>query len=377
MKQHRDAPERSATVLLLIATAIAIVWANLSPSYFSFFSYELLPTFELRDAINELLMAAFFLVVTIEIKHEIQVGQLSSPRRAALPIAAAFGGMLVPALIYLLFNAHTPYERGWGTPMATDIAFTLGVLQLLGKRVPPSLLIFVAALAIADDLGAVVVIAVFYNHTVDPVMLVLAGLVSAFIYVQCRRWKAPVVTIALALVLWWLIRSSGVHATVAAVIFGFLLPSREGVEDPVADLLKEPVDWIVLPLFALANAGVSLDVSGGFVSSVFAGASLGLVLGKPIGILAFSWISIRTRLAQLPEGVDWRALAGAAVLCGIGFTMSLFIAELGLAGSDAGFAAAKLAVLVGSLLAGALGYLILRKASPVTKTNLRVSAHSA
>ena len=161
MNERRDTPERSATGLLLVATAIALVWANLSPSYFTVFTYEIFPTFELRDAINELLMAAFFLVVTIEIKHELLVGELSAPRRAALPIAAAFGGMLVPALIYLAFNAHTPYERGWGTPMATDIAFTLGILQLLGRRVPPALLIFVAALAIADDLGAVVVIALF------------------------------------------------------------------------------------------------------------------------------------------------------------------------------------------------------------------------
>lgn len=343
---------------MLLATAAALVWANLSPSYFHLFDFEVLPTFTFRDVINELLMALFFLVVTIEIRHELAVGELSSRHRAALPVAAALGGMVVPALIYLAFNHHTSYERGWGTPMATDIAFTLGILQLLGKRTRPAILVFVAALAIADDLGAVIVIAGFYNHSVDPVMLVLAAVVASAIYLQTRKWPAPVITIVLALIMWWLVRTSGVHATIAAVVLGFLLPSRPGVEDPVADKLKEPVDWIVLPLFALANAGVLLSLSDGFTPSIFFGVSLGLLIGKPIGILLFSAVAVRAGIAQMPDGVGWRRLTGAAILCGIGFTMSLFIAELALDADANAFASAKLAVLVGSVAAGIIGYAV-------------------
>jgi NhaA family Na+:H+ antiporter len=363
-----DTPERKATLLLLVATAIAVVLANTTSAYESFFTYEIISTFEIRDAINELLMALFFLVVTIEIRHELRQGELSTPRRAALPIAAAIGGMIVPAIIYLLFNAHTPFERAWGVPMATDIAFTLGLMQLLGRRIPPSLLIFVAALAIADDLGAVVVIAIFYNHAVDPVMIVFAAMVAVVIYIQTRRWQSAAVTIILSLVLWWLIRSSGIHATIAAVIIGFLLPSRTGVQDPVADKLKEPVDWIVLPLFALANAGVSLRLTNDFSLPVFFGASLGLLLGKPIGVLLFSWVTVRAQLAQLPSEVTWRMLGGAAVLCGIGFTMSLFIADLALSGDGSAYSSAKIGILGGSLVAGIAGLWLTRSAARAPRT---------
>jgi NhaA family Na+:H+ antiporter len=357
----RDTPERSSTLLLVIATAAALVWANLSDSYVHVFDQEMIAAFTVRDVINDLLMTLFFLVVSLEIKHELTVGELSSARKAALPIGAALGGMLVPAAIYLAFNAHTPLARGWGTPMATDIAFTLGVMQLLGKRVPPALLIFVAALAIADDLGAVAVIAIFYNHQVDPVMLLLAGITAAAIYLQSRRLAAPIITVVLGLVLWWLIRSSGIHATIAGVVLGFVLPPRAGVEDPIADKLKEPVDWIVLPLFALANAGVVLTGFAGIGEPVFLGVAMGLLLGKPIGIVAFSALMVRTRLATLPTSTTWSMLAGAAVLCGIGFTMALFIAELGLAGSDKAFDSAKIGILVASVLAALTGYVLLRR----------------
>lgn len=362
VKEHRDTPERSSSLLLVLATALALVWANLSPSYQLLFDQHIAAAFTLRDIINDLLMAFFFLVVSLEIKHELTVGELSSARKAALPIGAALGGMLVPAAIYLAFNAHTPLARGWGTPMATDIAFTLGVMQMLGKRVPASLLVFVAALAIADDLGAVAVIAIFYNHELDPVMLLAAAAAAGLIYLQARRWPSAVVTIVLSLILWWFIRSSGIHATVAGVLLGFVLPSRKGLEDPVADRLKEPVDWLVLPLFALANAGVVLAGFAGPGEPVFLGVLLGLLVGKPIGILAFSWALVRTRLAQLPEATTWPLLAGAAVLCGIGFTMALFIAELGFVGAGPGpFDSAKIGILLASVLSGVIGYALLKR----------------
>jgi Na+:H+ antiporter, NhaA family len=339
------------------ATAAALVWANspLAPSY-----ERLLEP--IRHWINDGLMAVFFFAVGLEIKREVLVGELASRRRATLPVMAAIGGMVVPALGYALFNAGTPTASGWGVPMATDIAFALGAVAVLGRRVPPALRVFLAALAIADDIGAVLVIAIVYTGTLAWLPLgaaaaLMAGLVAANI-AGVRRES---VYIALGVALWVAILHSGVHATVAGVLLAITIPAPR----PLVSLerrLRGAVAFVILPLFALANAGVRLAVepAGLLAHPVVLGILVGLVIGKPLGITLFAWIAVRSRAASLPTGVTWRALHGVAWLGGIGFTMSLFIGALAFR-DPATFALAKLGIIGGSLLAAVVGALILQR----------------
>jgi NhaA family Na+:H+ antiporter len=407
-------------VLLLACTIVALVWANSpwSQSYFDLL-HEYIgvawgdATFKLsfQHWINDLLMAVFFFIVGLEIKREIAVGQLSSFSRSILPVSAAVGGMLVPAAFFLMANAGGPGSRGWGVPVATDIAFALGILALFGRRVPTGLKVFLTALAIADDIGAVLVIALFYTETIRLTALVVAVVLLAMIGVANRAAvKSPGVYVVLAIAVWLAVFTSGVHATVAGILVAMLVPvkaridpseflnrsrtrleeldavelSRESMLHDRAQLealddlylaagrmippgvaLEERfhplVVYLILPLFALFNAGVTLDSSMAAMppASVTLGIVLGLFLGKQLGVTLFAWLAVKRGWARMPEGVTWPMIYGTGLLAGVGFTMSLFVSDL--AFDAAGLLdEAKIGILAGSLLSGLTGYVVLR-----------------
>jgi Na+:H+ antiporter, NhaA family len=369
-------------VILIACATVALAWAN-SPwagHYFALLHAHLpfsLGPFALDLSllhwINDLLMAVFFLVVGLEIKREFVAGELKDPRRAALPIAGAIGGMAVPALIYVALNAGGPGARGWGIPMATDIAFSLGVLALLGPRVPRGLTVFLAALAIVDDLGAVCVIALFYTARLNLAALVVALALVTLLAVLARFGVRRLsLYLAAAPLLWWFMHESGVHATIAGVLLGFVVPIGKGGDPNLSDspletlehALKPWVTWLVMPVFALANAGVALGglSPAALAEPIAAGCAVGLFVGKPIGIFGLSWLAVRFRVARLPRGADWSALWAVAMIAGIGFTMSLFVAALSFHGGDGLEDRAKLGVLVGSLASGVLGTFVLARA---------------
>jgi NhaA family Na+:H+ antiporter len=365
----------------------------------------------LREWVNDGLMALFFLLVGLELKREILVGELSSVKDAILPVAAAIGGMVVPALIYAFFNAGTPTASGWGIPMATDIAFAVGILVLLAWRVPKNLIVFLTALAIADDLGAVLVIALFYTANMNVSALSAAGLMVLVLVLFNRAGMRNVLPYVLVGVpLWYALHSSGIHATLAGIVLAATIPARPSftpahfqrridelygafrteIRDPdtpdnpldnlrmariakamekSASAVQSPlqriehglapwVTFVVIPVFALANAGIDLTHvkwQEAFASPVTVGILLGLLFGKTIGIALFSWLAVTFKLARLPSGVGWSHLAGAACLGGIGFTMSLFIAQLAFASAQV-IEQAKLGILLGSALSAVAGF---------------------
>ena len=405
--------EAAGGILLLAATAIALVWAN-SPweaSYHAIWHTEFtvgvgpyILSWSRHYWVNDGLMSIFFFLVGLEIKREVLIGELSSFRQAAFPMMAALGGSIVPALIYFAINRGTHAEHGWGIPMATDIAFALGVLALLGSRIPPSLKIFVAALAIVDDIFGVLVIALFYTAHISYVSLALglAGVAFSFI----ANWagiRSPAVYALIGVFVWFSVLQSGVHATIAGVLLAFTIPVRSSVDKPqflskcrwlldkfeaaeidsseshgaihaleqqcekmetplhrIEHSLQPWVSFFIMPVFAFSNAGVHVlgKLEAAATSSITLGVALGLLLGKPIGIVAFAWLAAKTRLAAPPSGVSWRQIFGASWLCGIGFTMSLFIAGLALGEGDI-LDLAKIGTLAASLAAGILGSIVL------------------
>lgn len=367
--------ESSGGLLLMAVAVVAILTANspLGPGYFSTLHAYVGPL-SVQHWINDALMALFFLLVGLEIKREVLDGQLSSWSRRLLPGVAAAGGMLAPALIYVAFNSgHPEALRGWAIPTATDIAFALGVLSLLGPRVPASLKIFLAALAILDDLGAVIIIAVFYTGGLSlPYLAGAAAIVALLIVMNRRGGNVLPIYVALGIALWVLVFGSGVHATLAGVILAMTIPIRltpgkpEAADDvsPLHRLehaLQKPVAFLVVPVFGFANAGVSF---AGITPAVFAepmslGVASGLVAGKLIGVFGAVFLMVRSGLADLPPGASWSQILGVALLCGIGFTMSLFIGLL--AFDDPAIQdKIKLGILCGSLIAGLSGFAILR-----------------
>lgn len=402
------------SVLLIAAMLIAMLWAN-SPwgdSYFALWHAKVVVgpaasplSLSLQHWINDGFMAVFFLLVGLEIKRELLVGELASIRQASLPVVAAVGGMIVPALLYVSVNGGSDAIHGWGIPMATDIAFALGVLQLMGPRVPIGLKIFLTALAIIDDMGAIVVIAVFYTETLAlSALLLAAGTLLALIALNKLRVRQLLPYTVLGLVLWYAFLSSGIHATIAGVLLALTIPVRtrinskefsnvarklidefEATESGDLQVLTSPgqqeaihgldsastavqspllrvehaltsvVAYVILPLFALANAGVALGgASPPWASSVGLGVLLGLLFGKPIGITLFSWFAVKGGWSSLPHGVTWRMLHGAAWLGGIGFTMALFIAGLAFDGTPR-LDQAKLSILLASAGAAIVG----------------------
>jgi NhaA family Na+:H+ antiporter len=362
--------EASSGVLLAACAVIAMAIANspYSDSYFYFLDLSLFGI-SLQHWINDGLMTVFFFVVGMEIKRELVAGELSSMRKAALPLAAAMGGMLAPALIYYFFNPDGPAARGWAVPMATDIAFALGVLSLLGKRVPLALKIFLLALAIVDDLGAVMVIALFFTEKIR--LLGLAGVaagVSALVLARKAGLRSYFVYLLVGTFVWAAMFYSGVHATVAGVLLGFLTPALLPAQDPQLEsstpledlihLLHPWVGFVIMPIFALANAGVVLHLNSTLLESpVSMGVGLGLLLGKPVGIMMAVFLVTMLGLAELPRDLKRRQLLGVACLAGIGFTMAIFLTNLSLVGELATMA--KTVILATSVAAGAVGYFIL------------------
>ncbi len=351
--------------LALVAAAfLALVWANVDPaSYVTTWTSELGPLTG-REWVNDALMAIFFFVVGLEIKREITEGELSSPRRAALPAIAALGGMIVPALVFTAWNLGGVGARGWGIPMATDIAFALGVLALLGSRVRPEAKLFLLALAIVDDIGAIIVIAVFYSSDVQGLWLV-AALGVCLVVVLMRRFgfAHPAAFLVPGLALWFCVHEAGVHATIAGVVLAFLLPTGPGpAEGPVEQLEHSLHPWtgfVIVPLFALANAGVELGGSAlerAISSPVTLGVATGLVVGKALGVTLFAVIALRLGLAHIPRGLSMGQIAAVAIVAGIGFTVSLFVAELSFSGRL--LEDAKIGVLVASLVAAVLGVVV-------------------
>ena len=351
--------------MLLFASAVAaLVWANspASASYVQLWSY---PVFGETAGhwVNDGLMTLFFLLVGLEIKREILVGELASVKRAALPLVGAMGGMIVPAVCFALIAKGTPASPGWGIPMATDIAFALGVVTLLGSRVPPALKVFLVALAIVDDIGAVLVIALFYTADINVAAVGAGGaLVAVLLTFNRIRIRSPLAYLVVGALLWFVVLRSGVHATIAGVLLAMTIPA-DGDDAPLLRIeraLHAPISYGVMPLFAFANAGIQLPTSLAPLLSQPAalGTAVGLIFGKPIGILGATFVAVRLRIAELPAATTLPSLVGVALLGGIGFTMSLFIAALAFRQSDQ-LTAAKLGVLGGSLVAGALGSAIL------------------
>ena len=351
--------------MLLFASAVAaLVWANspASASYVQLWSY---PVFGETAGhwVNDGFMTLFFLLVGLEIKREILVGELASVKRAALPLVGAMGGMIVPAVCFALIAKGTPASPGWGIPMATDIAFALGVVTLLGSRVPPALKVFLVALAIVDDIGAVLVIALFYTADINVAAVGAGGaLVAVLLTFNRIRIRSPLAYLVVGALLWFVVLRSGVHATIAGVLLAMTIPA-DGDDAPLLRIeraLHAPISYGVMPLFAFANAGIQLPTSLAPLLSQPAalGTAVGLIFGKPIGILGATFVAVRLRIAELPAATTLPSLVGVALLGGIGFTMSLFIAALAFRQSDQ-LTAAKLGVLGGSLVAGALGSAIL------------------
>jgi NhaA family Na+:H+ antiporter len=316
--------------------------------------------------INDGLMAVFFLLVGLEIKREIVEGELSSPKKAIVPILAAIGGAIVPALIYVFFNSGEASSSGWGIPMATDIAFALAVISLLDKRIPLSLKIFLAALAIVDDLIAILVIAIFYSSGIDLTYLGYSG-IGLIILIFMNRFdvKNPYLYLIPGIFIWYFIHHSGIHATIAGVLVAMTIPTNDtAAESPLERLehaLVKPVNLLIIPIFAFANTNITIqnDMIQGLTSPLGLGIGMGLVFGKPIGIMVSALLCSRFQIGQLPEGSNFKHIIGIGFLAGIGFTMSIFISNLSF--SDSIFVEeAKLAVLCSSLIAGILGFVLLR-----------------
>ena len=434
----------SSSVMLIICTVLALVCANLpaikewyfsiwqntvsiSIGQFNFFSHNGHPM-TVMSVINDFLMAIFFLSVGLEIKREILVGELSSMKKAMLPIIGACGGMLVPVLVFWLCCPNDPaMMRGLAIPMATDIAFSLGVLSVFKTRVPVGLKVFLAALAVADDLGGILVIAIFYSSHINMLYLILSAVTIAVLILGNRfNVRAKVFYVTVGLVLWYMMLQSGIHATIAGVVVAFCVPasltkgtghylerirnniklfpviniddhhktvvldndqvhtlkSIESAADklisPLQDLedhLHVPINWFVIPIFAFANAGVDLSLMclGDLFSGVGLAIMLGLVAGKFLGVFSFSWLAVKSKIVSLPANTDWKAFAAVCVICGIGFTVSMFIADLSYSGlGDQGFMLlnqAKLGVLTGSVVAAVLGAVLLNFTLPKVSEN--------
>lgn len=421
--------EASGGIVLLIMTIAALIIANTGLSEVYFHLWEMALSFNFGDFtlsehllewVNDGLMVVFFFVVGLEIKREVTAGELADPKRAALPIAAAIGGMVFPAAIYALFNAGGPGRAGWGVPMATDIAFTLGILALLGRRVPLGLKVFFTALAIADDLGAVMVIALFYTSEIHWVALAVgAAFFVGLVALNRARVYSPLPYSLLGIGLWLAFLESGVHPTIAGVLLAMTIPTRSPantgamvaqcvtiLDDPptlspelipvaesrrqaavstleaITERLLSPAQrlernlhpwttYLILPVFALANAGVSLGgASMNLINPTSIGIILGLVIGKPLGITLLSWLAVQLGLAQLPTNVRWSQLFAASWLAGIGFTMSLFIAGSAFPDPDL-LVTAKIGILVASVLAGVVGWVLLSVFTSQTSSQSR------
>jgi len=360
--------EKFSGILLIICTIMAIFLTNspLGHDYLSLWQTDL-AGLKLEHWINDGLMAIFFLLIGLELEREVYVGELSNIKNALLPICAAVGGMLLPALIHYFFNQATPTQNGIGIPMATDIAFALGALAILGNRIPASLKVFVVAFAVIDDLGAIVIIAAFYTAKLSICYLVSALAVWTLLIVLNRFFRIMALLPYLigGILMWFLMLKSGIHATVAGIMLAFAIPFSAKDDDKkspsyqLEHFLHKPVAFIILPIFALANTGITLGANwlSGLGSSNSLGIVMGLVVGKPLGVTLFCFVAVTLGICRLPTDLKWLHIIGAGMLGGIGFTMSIFITNLAFAGSLEIINAAKMSILLASLLAGFVGYL--------------------
>lgn len=360
--------EKSGGIILLICTLFSILSTNffIGESYPAFWHLKI-GVFPIEQLINDGLMTVFFLLIGLELEREIYVGELSQIKNALLPILAALGGMLFPAGLYFISTFNTPFQKGIGIPMATDIAFAIGILSLLGKRVPTSLKIFLTALAVIDDLGAILIIAIFYSKTIDWVYLGLAGAIFA-VLLLLNKLKVNKISpyLILGAILWYCMLHSGVHATITGVLVAFVIPFQNGDERSISyklqQYLHKPVSFFILPLFALANTAILLhtNTTEETLFPVYAiGILAGLIVGKPLGIFLFSFLATKLKWAQLPEDLSWKTILGAGLLGGIGFTMSIFITLLAFEKTSV-INTAKLYIILASLLAGLLGLFFLK-----------------
>jgi NhaA family Na+:H+ antiporter len=363
--------EKSSGILLIICTILSLLIANsgLGESYLNFWHISL-GALSIEHWINDGLMAIFFLLIGLELEREIYNGELSSFKVALLPITAAIGGMLAPALIHYSLNASTPMQAGIGIPMATDIAFALGVIAILGDRIPPALKVFLVAFAVIDDLGAAILIAVFYTSNLSITYLIAVIVVwLALVLLNRLRVMSLSVYIVGGIIMWVLMLKSGVHATLAGIALAFAIPFSHRLDDAKSPshklerLLHKPVAFIILPIFALANTGVMISTNW-FQDIINNQNSLGiiagLVFGKPIGVVSFSLLALVLGICSLPSGVRWQHILGAGMLGGIGFTMSIFITNLAFVGNADAINASKISILLASLIAGFLGFIWLK-----------------
>jgi NhaA family Na+:H+ antiporter len=361
--------EQSSSILLIGATALALALTNSAAgsAYLAFWTSQV-AGLSLAHWVNDGLMAVFFLLIGLELERELYVGELSQAKKALLPMFAAIGGMLAPALIHYGFNSGTPAQHGFGIPMATDIAFALGVLALLGRRAPAGLKVFVVAFAVMDDLGAIVIIAVFYTATISIWHLIGACAVWIVLLGMNRLWKVTNLMPYLlgGIVMWFLMLQSGVHATIAGVMLAFAIPfSSKNGSSPSHRLehaLHRPVAFLILPVFALANAGILFesDWLQSLASANSMGIAAGLILGKPLGVLLLCWMATALGFCRLPPDLAWTHVFGAGILGGIGFTMSIFITNLAFGGNAEWVNASKMAIVAASVVAGILGFSWLR-----------------
>ncbi|NVC93174.1 Na+/H+ antiporter NhaA [Vibrio natriegens] len=367
--------ESAGGILLVIAAAIAMTIANtpLGETYQSILHTYVLGM-SVSHWINDGLMAVFFLLIGLEVKRELLEGALKSKETAIFPAIAAVGGMLAPALIYVAFNASDAEAvSGWAIPAATDIAFALGIMALLGKRVPVSLKVFLLALAIIDDLGVVVIIALFYTGDLSTMALLVGFAMTGLLFLlNAKKVTKLTPYMIVGAILWFAVLKSGVHATLAGVVIGFAIPlqGKPGEHSPLKHMehaLHPYVAFGILPLFAFANAGISLEgVSiSGLTSMLPLGIALGLLVGKPLGIFTFSWAAVKLGVAKLPEGIGFKHIFAVSVLCGIGFTMSIFISSLAFGNVSPEFDTyARLGILMGSTTAAIIGYVLLHLSLP-------------
>ena len=376
--------EASGGILLMIAAVIALILAN--TPFQPFYALLIDTPVEIRVGplelakplllwINDGLMAVFFFLVGLELKRELLEGELSERSKIILPAVGAVGGMALPALIYVLINTGDPIAmKGWAIPAATDIAFALGILSLLGSRVPRSIKVFLTSLAIFDDIGAILIIAIFYtDKIVLSALLVVALCIALLFYINSRRVESRTTYILVGVVMWVAMLKSGVHATLSGVILAMFIPMRSWVKEDYSPLrniehdLHAAVAYIILPIFAFANAGIKFAGVGleELLNSVPLGIALGLFAGKQLGIFALVWLAVQLKLTRLPEDISWGSLYGAAALCGVGFTMSLFIGSLAFEETGVNLLFdERLGIILGSLASGLLGYLILNFALP-------------
>ncbi|MEO8515610.1 MAG: Na+/H+ antiporter NhaA [Flavobacterium sp.] len=365
--------EKASGIILLICTVTSILLTNsfLGENYSHFWHLKI-GAFSIEECINDGLMTIFFLMIGLELEREIYIGELSHLKNALLPISGALGGILAPALLYFSINHNTSFHNGIGIPMATDIAFAIGILSLLGNKVPTSLKVFLTALAVIDDLGAILVIAIFYSQQIQWLYLSLSFGVLGLLFLMN---KCKVYTIWPYLVggvfMWYFMLNSGVHATITGVLLAFVIPFQKGEETSISYQLQhwlhKPVSFLILPIFALANTAILLQFNSGesLLPTYGLGIILGLVIGKPLGITLFSYISVKIKVAQLPLDLNWKQIFGAGILGGIGFTMSIFITLLAFTDTTT-INNAKLYIIIASFLAGVIGLIFLRS---VLKTN--------